>query len=183
MKEFLDYWAAGHKPAASEQSDGNVLYNAYKAVLKDLENSRAKTAGFLVPENTGKGWHVGFDPDVVGEITALAAEIETKRAALKSVSQVIEGFVEAAGGPSLGPLGDQLNDLKRRLSGFSVRAKNATSLATNQNPRMAPLEIQDLPGVLEANAALAKAREELDPQIVDLTGRLEKGQKIVGADR
>jgi len=57
IEEFVQYWSAGHKPAASEQSDGNVLYNAYMAALRELESSRARTAAFLVPENTGKGWH------------------------------------------------------------------------------------------------------------------------------
>jgi len=174
IEEFVRYWAAGHKPAPNEQNDGNVLYNAYMAALRELENSRSKTAGFLCPENTGKGWHPGFDPDKIEEISALAAEIEAKRTALKSVCKAIENFVEAAGGPSLGPLGNQVQDLRRRLQGFSIQAKNATSLATNTNPRLAPAEIQDRPEVLAANAALAQAREELEPQIADLMGRLEK---------
>ena len=182
MEEFVQYWAAGHKPALNEQNDGNVLYNAYMAALRELESSRARTAGFLVPENTGKGWHPGFDPDKIEEITTLAAEIEAKRAALKSVCKAIEGFIEVAGGPSLGPLGNQLHDLRRRLLGFSVQAKNATSLATNKNPRLAPAEIQDLSEVLAANAALAKAREELEPQIADLMGRLERGRIRVRGD-
>lgn len=181
MEEFVQYWATGHKPAPNEQNDGMVLYNAYMVALRDLESSRVKTAGFLVPENTGKGWHPGFDPERIEEVAALAAEIEAKRSALKSVSQAIKDFVEAAGAPSLGPLAGQLHDARQRLSGFSVRAKNATRLATNQNPRLAPAEIQDLPEVLEANAALAQAHEELDPKIADLTGWLEKGRKIVGA--
>jgi hypothetical protein len=181
IEEFVNYWTASHKPAPNEQNDGNVLYNAYMAALRELESSRAKTAGFLCPENTGKGWHPGFDPDKIEEITALAAEIEAKRSALKSISQAIGDFVEVAGAPSLGPLAGQLHDARQRLSGFSVRARNVTSLATNKNPRLAPAEIQDLPEVLEANAALAKVREDLGPQIADLTGRLEEGRKIVRA--
>lgn len=180
VEEFVQYWTAGHKPASTEQNDGNGLYSAYKAALRDLESSRVKTAGFLVPENTGKGWHPGFDPDKIEEITALAAEIEAKREVLKSVSKAIERFIEVAGGPSLGPLGDQVHDLRRRLQGFSIQAKNATSFATNKNPRLAPADIQDLPEVLEANAALAQAREELDPKIADLIVRLEQGRKIAG---
>jgi len=183
IEEFVQYWSTGHKPAPNEQNDGNVLYNAYITALRELENSRAKTAAFLVPENTGKGWHPGFDPEKIEGVAALAAEIEAKRAALKSVSQAIGDFVEAAGAPSLGSLAGQLHDARQRLSGFSVRARNATSLATNKNPRLAPAEIQDLPEVLEANAALARMREELEPQIANLTGRLEKGRKIAAACR
>jgi len=181
IEEFVQYWTAGHKPAPNEQNDGDVLYNAHMAALRELESSRAKTAGFLVPENTSKGWHPGFDPDKIEEVTALAAEIELKRAALKSVCKAIEGFIEAAGGPSLGPLGNQVHDLHRRLQGLLIQARNATSLAKNKNPRLAPVEIQDLPEVLEANAALAKAREELEPQIADLTGRLGKAREVLAS--
>lgn len=83
MQKFLEYWA-GHK--SQQDPDGEVLFNEYQAAVLDLENSRRKTQAFIIPLNTGKGWHPGFDPDSTSDVINLASEIDQKKATLKSIS-------------------------------------------------------------------------------------------------
>jgi len=177
MKEFLKYWAAD--PKSQQDIDGKILYSQYTIKLADLENSRRKTQAFLIPLNTGKGWHPGFDPDMTDAVTRLAAEIDQKKMALKSISEAINDFAAAVGGPSLQPVVDQYRAAKMRLDDLRIKARNTTVLETNRNPRLSPTEIQDLPAVLAVNAALADGREQLDPLMADLATRQKRGREIL----
>ena len=113
MKQFIDYWASH----SGQPDEGKILYSRYEHALSDLNQSRKKTIQYLIPINGAKGWHPGFDPDATEEIAALANEIESKKAALKSVSQDIEDFMATVGYPSLELLGQELAVVKRHLSG------------------------------------------------------------------
>ncbi len=177
MEEFLKYWEAGAR--ASHPIDGNVLYDKYKSALVDLETSRLKTCKLLVPANNGKVWHPEFDPDQIEQVVALSNEINEKKETLRSITQAITDFVTLVGGPSLQLLEDKFSTARRNLAMYNIKAKNATSLATNQNRHMSPTEIQDLPNVLTANAALAEARLSLEAEMADLLGRLEKARQIL----
>ena len=113
MKQFIVYWASH----SGQPDEGRILYSRYERALSDLNQSRKKTIQYLIPINGAKGWHPGFDPDATEEIAALANEIESKKAALKSVSQDIEDFMATVGYPSLELLGQELAVVKRHLSG------------------------------------------------------------------
>lgn len=154
------------------------MYRKYKSAVEDLAMSR-KTSTFLVPINTGKGWHPAFDPEATEEVTALADEIKQKKETLESVTQAINEFVVIADGPSLQLLEDKLATARRSLVMQNIKAKNATSLATNQNRHKSPAEIQDLLEVVTANAALAEARPKLEAEIADLKARLQKPRAIL----
>ena len=132
-----------------------------------------------MPLNTGKGWHPAFEPDATGEVVALADEIRQKREALESISQAIKDFVDMAGGSSLQLLEDQHTAARRNLADHVIRAKNTTSLAKIQNRHMSSAEIQDLPEVVAANAALAEARPAIEAEINDLQDRLLKAKAIL----
>ena len=175
MKKFLDYWA-GH---SGQPDEGKILYSRYEHALSDLNQSRKKTIQYIIPVNGSKGWHPGFDPDATEEIAALANEIESKKAALKSVSQDIEEFMTVVGCPSLELLGQELAVVKRHLSDAIHKNKAASIIASGRNPRLSPAEVQDLDEVVLANAALAEAREQFDPQIADLSDRLNRGRAIL----
>jgi len=152
MKEFLDYWASH----SDQPDEGKILYSRYEHALSDLNQSRKKTIQYLIPTNGAKGWHPGFDPDATEEIAGLANEIESKKAALKSISQDIEDFIAAVGYPSLAMLGAELAVVKRHLSDAVYKAKSASIIASGRNPRLSPAEVQDLDEVVLANAALCR---------------------------
>lgn len=175
MKEFLQYWAKSR----DQQDDARSLFSAHQSALAALESSRQKTHGFIIPLNGSKGWHPGFDPDETEQVVALAAEIDARKAALKSIAQEIEAFVAVAGGPTFRPLSDQIQAARRRVSDSRLKAKAISRVAMNTNPSLSPAEIQELPEVLEANLALVKTCEEFEPVIADLTTRIEKAREIL----
>jgi uncharacterized protein (DUF342 family) len=175
MKEFLDYW----KGSTSEHDDTRLLYDAYQKTLAALGSSRLQTYRLLVPVNTGKAWHVGFDPDEIETVTALAAEIEQRKEALKTVCQDIETFMDIIQSPTLAAPNEELQRTVLKLKGLTIKAKNAEKLASRRNPEMSSLELQELPEVLAANAELAGAKEQLEPQITDLRARLAKARVIL----
>jgi hypothetical protein len=175
MKKFLDYWA-GH---SGQPDEGKILHSRYEHALSDLNQSRKKTIQYIIPVNGSKGWHPGFDPDATEEIAGLANEIESKKAVLKSVSQDIEDFIAVVGYPSLAMLGAELAVVRRHLSDAIHKTKAAAIIASGRNPRLSPAEVQDLDEVVLANAALAEARERFDPQIADLSDRLNRGRAIL----
>ena len=175
MKQFIVYWASH----SGQPDEGRILYSRYERALSDLNQSRQKTIRFIIPVNGSKGWHPGFDPDATEEIAALANEIESKKAVLKSVSQDIEDFMGVVGYPSLELLGQELAVVKRHLSDAIHKNKAAAIVASGRNPILSPAEVQDLDEVVLANAALAEAREQFDPQIADLSDRLNRGRAIL----
>jgi hypothetical protein len=179
MQKFLEYWS--QTKTGPNDDFGNQLYDDYKTAIANLERSRLKTHSLLIPVNTGKAWRPEFDPDMIVEVMALAREIEAEKAALKSISEAIEAFVKAVGGPSLAPLAEQLHVAKLHLNDAVRHANIVQMKAHNRNPRMAQSEIQDLPDVLAAEVAQAEAQERLGAQIADLTSRRERGRAILAA--
>ncbi len=179
MKQFIDYWASH----SGQPDEGKILHSRYERALSDLNQSRKKTIQYLIPTNGAKGWHPGFDPDATEEIAGLANEIESKKAALKSVSQDIEDFMGVVGYPSLAMLGQELATARRHLSDAVYKAKSASIIASGRNPRLSPAEVQDLDEIVLANAALVEARERFDPQIADLSDRLNRGRAILAGNK
>lgn len=176
MQKFLEYWAAARQ---EQPDDAKQLYNAYQSALAGLADSRLKTHRLLVPHNNGKAWHPAFDPDMVEEVVALNSEIDAKKATLKAISDDINTFVAAVGGPTISPLIEQSKQAQRRITDAMLKAKNATMIENNKNPRLVPLEVQELPEVVAANLALAEVRNQHEPVIADLKSRLEKARKIM----
>ena len=179
MQKFLEFWA-GHK--SQQDPDGAVLFNEYQAAALDLENSRRKTQAFMMPVNTGKGWHPVFDPDATAAVVNLASEIDQKKAILKAISQAIDEFITIVGGPSLQPLSDQRKELRQQIESLRIKARNMSALEARKNPRLSPAEVQDLPAVMAANADLSEGRADLEPKIAELTNRLEQGRAILERD-
>lgn len=82
-------------------------------------------------------------------------------------------------GPSLQHLVDQRKELRQQIESLRIKARNATNLEARKNPRLSPAEVQDLPEVVAANADLSEVRADLEPKIVELTGRLEQARAIL----
>jgi len=174
MQEFLEYWAAH----PGQQDDGKALYDKYQRAQAAVEGSRRKTLKYIIPVNGSKGWHPGFDPEATAEIVALAAEIEAANSTLKSISQDIEEFMAAVGGPVVSVLATKRAEVMRHLADGRYKAKAAGIKAGNRYPNLSPAEIRMQDEVMRADIAFEEIREKLEPELTDLEARIHKAHEI-----
>jgi hypothetical protein len=179
MQKFLKYWAAARSSPRQQQDETERLYSAYTAAIKEFETSRAKTYKLLVPHNNGKAWQPAFDSDMIAEVVSLNTEIEEKKETLKAIASDIEKFVAVCESPTMADLVERLHQAQRQIQDSRLKAKNETRVANNLNPRLSPLEVQDLHAVVAANLALVEVRNEFEPIILDTVTRLEVARAIV----
>lgn len=177
LSAFLEFW---HEPPQWATPDPlRRLYHAFVAVDEDLRELKSQAWEFILPGKDSRGrWMPVFDGDRTDEISLLASHIDAARDRLKSISNDIEQLFALAGGPSQMALNREREELARTIANAAQGAARSAEREQRQHKDMRPSQIEALPRVSIAYAALDKAKSENTPLIEAIDAKLSQIREI-----